>query len=398
MRLVGAVEDPRSRTARAWVLDVVVVLVVVALACPYLLRSAPEPRWLAVTAVACMVLPLVARQIWPVSVLAAVLAAAVGFGIWDVRLAGSMALPVALYSVAARGTRRQAYFGAVALEILIIAAAVRLSGAGLLLPVVFFTGMVAAAVGLGLYSAVRRAYVQELLDRTERLEREQEQTNALAVAAERARISREMHDIVAHHLTVMVAVSDAATRLVRADVEQAIGAMRTVSATGRDALRDTRRLLGVLQDDQPESDRWHPIPAVRDLDALVDQVRTAGLTVDLRIQGGPVTMPLDTQLAVYRLVQEALTNTMKHAPSHASATVTLSFGQDTLDLRVEDDGAGQPAPANWRPGRGMSGMRARIEAARGELDSGPREPTGWQLEARLPLRDDAVAVPDRPRR
>ena len=281
-----------------------------------------------------------------------VVAVALGFGIWDIETAGHLALPVALFTLASFGTRRQAYAGAAVLELIALAAAVRLSGATMLATVVLLTGMVAAALGFGLYQATRRAYVRALVDRAEHLERERDQTNELAAVAERARIAREMHDIVAHHLTVMVALSDGAARLSTTDPAAAGRAMRTVSATGRDALRDTRRLLGVLGEDEdstgPAAGRAvrnrQPLPGLADLDGLVDQVRGAGLPVNLRVTGAPVPMAADAQLAIYRLVQESLTNTLKHARGSSWATVTLAYFSAALDLRIVDGGETPPRP------------------------------------------------------
>ena len=315
---------------------------------------------------------------------------------------------MALFTLASLGTRRQAYAGAAVLELIALAASVRLSGATMLATVVLLTGMVAAALGFGLYQATRRAYVRALVERAERLERERDQTNELAAVAERARIAREMHDIVAHHLTVMVALSDGAARLSTTDPGAAGRAMRTVSATGRDALRDTRRLLGVLGEDEDSTgsatgravhDR-RPLPGLADLDGLVDQVRGAGLPVNLRVTGAPVPMAADAQLAIYRLVQESLTNTLKHAKGSSWATVTLAYSSAALDLRIVDGGDSRPRP-DWKPGRGISGMRERIHAVGGTLESGPAaspDPaggTGWTVRARIPLPDPADPDPDR---
>lgn len=399
MNWLHPVEDPRTRNWRAWVLDGAVMLVVATVALPYLVRHAPDPKWFAATGTALMVLPLLVRRIWPVPVYGFVVVVAIGFGTWDLRLSGNLALPVALFTVAAYGTRRQAYVGAAVLEALALAAAIWLSSGDTLAVAVLLTGMVAAALGLGLYQATRRAYVRELLDRAEQLERERDQTNELAAAAERARIAREMHDIVAHHLTVMVALSDGATRLSATDPAAAGEAMRAVSTTGRDALRDTRRLLGVLGDDddptgsatgRSDHDR-RPLPGLSDLEGLIEQVRAAGLPVDLRVAGSPVPLASVAQLAIYRLVQESLTNTLKHTSGCPRAAVSLTYRDDGLELCIVDGGSDTPPHPDWKPGRGISGMRERIHAVGGTLESGPAtppDPVGWTVRARIPLSDN----------
>jgi signal transduction histidine kinase len=148
----------------------------------------------------------------------------------------------------------------------------------------------------------------------------------------------------------------------------------------------------VLNDDgdragsEPAGKR-HPLPDIADLDTLVEQVRAAGQAVDFSVDGQPAALATDAQLAVYRLVQEALTNTMKHAPAGARAAVALSYGSHSLELRIDDDGAGEPSVDRWRAGRGVSGMRARVQALGGQLETGPRPGSGWRVTARLPLDD-----------
>lgn len=309
---------------------------------------------------------------------------AIGFGIWNPTVVGGLELPIALYTIAALCSRRQTMIAAVVLEILALIHAIGShEKISFWLDITLLTSLVAAALGLGLYAGTRRAYISALVDRADRLEREQAQTAELAAAEERARITREMHDIVAHHLTVMVSLSDAALRLIPRDASQAIETVTTVSATGREALRDTRSLLGLLADDNRSADR-SPIPDIAALETLVDQVRETGLPVAFRMQGTPTAIPADTQLAAYRLIQESLTNTMKHAPAGTTAQVTLTFQPGRLGLLVEDDGNGGRPITSWQAGRGTTGMRARIDAVGGELNAGPRGNGGWQVAATIP--------------
>jgi signal transduction histidine kinase len=226
-----------------------------------------------------------------------------------------------------------------------------------------------------------------LTDRAERLEGERDQQVALAAAAERTRIAREMHDIVAHNLTVMVTLSEAAAAAVPAAPERSAEIMRDVSAVGRGALADTRRLLGVLRQDsaQPAADALRPVPGLAQLDELVGQVRSAGLDTTLEIGGQVPDLSEAMQLTVYRLVQEALTNTLKHAGQGARATVRLRFLPGELRVDIRDNGAGNAGTPPRGSGSGLPGMRERVRAFGGDVEAGPLEPHGWQVSARLDL-------------
>ncbi|SDJ48020.1 Signal transduction histidine kinase [Frankineae bacterium MT45] len=402
MTIWQPVEDPRTRSVRAWVQDVAVTLLVAALSVPNLLQHPNDHEHhplVGVIGTVLLIVPLLVRRVWPIPTFGAILLVGIGFAASDVWFVGSLAFPVALYSVVSLCTRRQGYTAAVLLEVFAAVIAVtRNESNGLLLYFILLSGMVAAALGLGLYTSTRRAYIRELVDRADRLEREQAQAAELAVATERARIAREMHDILAHHLTVMVSLSDAATRLVRADPDRAIDTIATIATTGRAALGDTRSLLGLLSEYGSSDDDGHeprqPIPDLAALESLVDQVRDTGLAVTLRMQGNPTAIAADAQLAAYRVVQESLTNTMKHAHAGSSATVTLKYGPAGLEVTAEDDGAGHPVLTTTHAGRGSSGMRARIEALGGHVESGPRPGSGWRVSATIPI--EAHPDSDRP--
>src|SRR5215813_235200 len=302
-------------------------------------------------------------------------------------LVDGLALLIALYTVAALRPRRAALVCAGLLEIPVVVLWVLLVGGAGWSNVIPYTGTVAAALGLGLYSAARRAYLAELRDRADRLERERDQQGALAAAAERARIAREMHDVTAHHLTVMVTLSEAAAAASASSPDRAAEVMRGVSATGRRALADTRRLLGVLRQ-RPGDDlaaAWAPVPDLSQLDALIEEVRSAGLQATLEVRGQAPEVPAGVQLAVYRLVQEALTNTRKHGGPGARATVRLRYLPGELRVDIDDDGAGATAAAPAGAGGGLIGMRERIGAYGGAVRAGPRQPGGWHVSARLRL-------------
>lgn len=238
----------------------------------------------------------------------------------------------------------------------------------------------------------RRAYFDQLEERAARLEREREAQSKVAVAAERARIARELHDVVAHNVSVMVVQADGAAYVMDAAPDQAKQALETISSTGRQALAEMRRLLGVLRTgDAPESGEYVPQPDVEQIEDLVAQVRQTGLEVDFKVEGTPRPLPSGVELTAYRVVQEALTNTRKHGGPDAGASVRLVYFDDGLGLLIEDDGRGaahelyEDGGADGA-GHGMIGMRERIGMVGGTLDAGPRPGGGFRISALLPLK------------
>ncbi|WP_330331149.1 sensor histidine kinase [Streptomyces sp. NBC_00536] len=238
----------------------------------------------------------------------------------------------------------------------------------------------------------RRAYYAQLIERNQRLEGERAAQAKIAVAAERARIARELHDVVAHNVSVMVVQADGAAYVMDAAPEQAKEALQTISGTGRQALAEMRRLLGVLRTGEPqESEDYVPQPDVEQIEVLVEQVRTAGLTVDFKVEGSPRPLPTGVELTAYRIVQEALTNTRKHGGPDASASVRLVYFDDGLGLLVEDTGRGaahelyEDGGADGA-GHGLIGMRERVGMVGGTLDAGPRPGGGFRISALLPLK------------
>lgn len=388
MTIQWQVENPVHRSGARWVFDLLVAIGAGAAALPYLTRSGSgHPPVAAYIVLAVVVAPLVARRVYPLPVCAWVLVAAGLAGHWDHRIIAGLAVLIALYTVAALLPRRAGFLGGTVVTAAIIVVTIQTSGTGWWYDAIPVVGLVAAAIALGLYAATRRAYLRELHQRAERLEHERDQQGALAAAAERARIAREMHDIVAHHLTVMVTLSDAAIAATPTSPQRGIDAMREVSSTGRRALGETRRLLGVLREETTGlggAQGSHPLPTLSDLPALIDQVRTAGLPTTLQMHGALAGISVGAQLAGYRLVQEALTNTLKHAGPGAHATVQLRRDGQLLRIAVVDDGGtGTSAVAANGVGRRLSGMRERIHAYGGDVHAGPRRTTGWQVNATL---------------
>ncbi|QQM39652.1 sensor histidine kinase [Streptomyces liliifuscus] len=256
-----------------------------------------------------------------------------------------------------------------------------------------------SAYGFGMLSRLQRAYTAALEDRARRLERERAADTARAVARERARIARDMHDILAHAVSLMVVQAEAGPVVVRSDPERAETAFDAIAAAGRDAMNQLRRILGVLKDEPVNGTSARlPQPGVAALTDLVRQVAgSTGLRVELHATGEPRPLHPDTEVAAYRVVQEALTNTVKHA--YASlARVELDWTEDELTLTVTDDGRG-PADHGGSvrgsgdgAGHGLIGIRERAAACGGTARTGPGPDGGFRVAVRLPVAADRQAA------
>ncbi|WP_371497785.1 sensor histidine kinase [Kitasatospora sp. NBC_00374] len=241
----------------------------------------------------------------------------------------------------------------------------------------------------GRLTRVRRAYLIELEDRAARLERERDAQSKVAVAAERARIARELHDVVAHNVSVMIVQADGAAYVLDNSPQQAKEALGTIASTGRQALVEMRRLLGVLRT-AGTAEEYVPQPSVEELPELLEQVRVAGLPVDFATTGDARELPRGLELTVYRIVQEALTNVRKHGGPGVRARVAVDFRERDLEVLVEDDGRGstseQLVGGADGHGHGLIGMRERVGMVSGSLDIGPRPGGGFRIRAVLPLK------------
>jgi signal transduction histidine kinase len=254
--------------------------------------------------------------------------------------------------------------------------------------------VVASAWFAGHSARTRRAYLAEVERRARDAERDHDRRAELAAAAERARITRELHDVIAHALSVIVIQAQGAgAALRRHQPEDTAGALDTIVATGRDALTETRRLLGVVRRTPAADLELGPQPDLAGLPELVSKIRQAGTPVALRVEGVPRLLEPGVELSAYRIIQEALTNTIKHGGPAAMATVSVRYGDDDLTLDVTDDGRGRRGNGHEIPAdsHGLRGMRARVAMLGGELIAGPAAPCGFRVQARLPLQ----ATPDR---
>jgi signal transduction histidine kinase len=235
---------------------------------------------------------------------------------------------------------------------------------------------------------MRRSHARAVARSSSRLDAERDRQAHLAVIAERNRIAREMHDIVAHNLSVMIALADGASALFEHAPQRAREAIGQVADTGRAALDQMRTVLMVLRQDEDTTPALTPGPRVGELEPMLDTLRATGVEVVYRTSGSTETLPMDIQLAIYRVIQEAITNTVKHAPRANRVLVSIRRGQS--DLRVVVDNNGGPGSGADTPvGHGLIGMRERIALHGGRLVAGPT-PAGWRVSAWLPLAADPV--------
>lgn len=237
---------------------------------------------------------------------------------------------------------------------------------------------------LGRIVRIRSAQAVESELRAERLQGEHSERVRRVVTEERARIARELHDLIAHSVSVMVVQAGAAQQVLRNDPRLAEQALEHVQRTGRESIRELGGLLGILREDSAETG-FAPQPTLAELPQLVEEARTAGLTVELTTEGEPVDLQAGVELAVYRVVQEALTNTRKHAGTRPTATVRLAYGPRDVHVEVVDDGPGEGAPAAYGTGHGLVGIRERVTAYGGTLEAGGHAGRGYRISARIPI-------------
>ncbi|MEH0416200.1 sensor histidine kinase [Streptomyces sp. B21-083] len=388
-----------------WVLDTAVVLLVFLAFClPDLLHGGADdgdgPRRfrLAFTQLSVagmlalqtgLVLPLLWRRRNPLAAFATSTAVFVLQWSLGAALRADIAVFVALYSLALHGRLRQLPWACAAMAGAMVLVAVRVSTAVSVWDALFFLLSTAtAALALGLMVRIRRAQLAGLRERAARLEIERDQRSRLATATERTRVAREMHDIVGHNLSVIITLADAGAYTTDIAPERGKEALQLIGDTGRQALSELRRVLGVLREaggGPSGGPELSPQPGILDLGALCTKVRTAGLEVVYRTSGDVDALDGGVQLTVYRIVQEALTNTLKHADTGTLVHLAIIVEDSRLTIRVQDSGPATPSGPPNEEGNGLVGMRERAALYGGTVSAGPTGAGGWSVEAVLDL-------------
>jgi signal transduction histidine kinase len=349
-----------------------------------------------------MAIAILFRRRYPTAVMAVVSTIALLQVVTDQQLPApyDVAVLFAMYAVVkyARSMWLAFLAGAVAALGVAILVAARGFSSGWDNEVTMYTAICAAVWLTAYVLRTRRLYVESLEERAATAERERDHLAQLAAADERAGIARELHDVVAHSLAVMIVQADGAAYTLDTNPGQARGALDTIAATGRDALEDMRRIVGVLRGTHSaESDQERRRITLDQLGSLVERARSAGLRVDLRITGQPHGLAAADELTIFRLAQEALTNALRHAGQGALVTLALTYAPGAVMLEVVDDGAGRlvtvggPAVPVASGGHGLIGMRERVAVHGGEFSAGPRLGGGWQVRAVVPVRGAAAA-------
>ncbi|WP_329351995.1 histidine kinase [Streptomyces sp. NBC_01261] len=416
--LLGRLLRDQSRRQRLdrqhpWLLDTAVVLIVVAVSLPDLFwgnGASPFgdtdardelPSAVPFAVSAALAIPLWWRRRSPAVtyfVIAAVSLVQWSLGLW---LPAGIGALIALYTLARSGSLRVLGWAAALTVIeLLLTVFVLVPIEHPLLAGFFLLGTATAAIAVGLTLRIRQMYLSALEDRAKRLEIEQDQRLRLTAAAERSRVAREMHDIVGHNLSVMVSLADGAATLAANRGEQSTEALRILGDTGRQAMSELRRVLGVLREEQNSERMLSPQPDIGDLDALLTRVRAAGLTVTYRTVGDLGSLSSGVQLTVYRIVQESLTNTLKHTGTGTSAEVTIAVEAGQVRIQVADTGLppgapprAKPVSQNNDPGHGLVGIRQRSAMYGGTVIIGPRDTGhGWLVDVVLDV-PSATAPP-----
>lgn len=360
----------------------------------FLVLAAPsalvlDPGWPHIALGVAMYGALAVRRIFPVVSFAVV--AVIGLIQWAAAIdltAADAGILVALYSISAYGPLWASRMGLVVGVLGAVLASQRFvlvqGGTG---ASVAAAGMLGAAVvgvwAFGDARRVRQAYVAGLVERAKQAERERDQQAQIAAAAERARIARDMHDVIAHNLSVIVAQADGGRYATENDPSRAAGVLDTIASTGRSALAEMRRLLGILRSsDDPDESRM-PQPGLADVPELVASYQSAGLSVDVEVDGERQTIGRGPSLAMYRAIQEALTNVLKHAGPDARATVRVRYDGEKIEAHVTDSGAvssDQPPGA----GHGLAGMRERLALYGADVTAGPGPDGAWRVAITMP--------------
>ncbi|MBW3606819.1 MAG: hypothetical protein KY463_00440 [Actinobacteria bacterium] len=386
-----AVRLPPDRRPRRLDLLIAAAVTLLAQAETWLVRATDPNAAYAAAAVA-MTVPLVWRRIAPLGVLAFVFVPLLAMAAAGYVLDSSYVMVVLLAAFSAVGAyceRRRAVAGlglglALLAGVMAVEYVVAADGneAGRLGDLVFLGGILGVVWALAVGLRERSARAGELEERADRLEREREERARVAVAEERARIARELHDVVAHSVSVIAVQTGSLRRRLRHERPAEAEELSAVEQTARQALGEMRRMLGLLRTDD-EGLALAPQPGIEHVNRLVEQVREAGLSVELDVDGARRALPPGVDLAAYRIVQEALTNVLKHA-GPARARVAVRFTDRELELAITDDGRGPGGDVNGG-GHGLVGMRERVALYGGSLDAAPADAGGFAVRATLPI-------------
>ncbi|GAB3947967.1 sensor histidine kinase [Kribbella albertanoniae] len=350
-----------------------------------------QAQWGGIVGLA-MLGPLIWRRTHPELVFFAVSSVAVLQWLAAVELQpGNVGLIVALYAISVYGDIR---FSRIALGIgclgVLMATSRYWSNSDWRQQVTMMVALGALVFGVWAFGERRRTrglYVAQLEERAVQAERTRDRESKLAVSAERTRIAREIHDVVAHGLSIMIVQADGGLYAADQSPEAAKKALATIGDTGRASLSEMRKMLGLLKADEQnvlDPNQPRPQPGVSSLPELIENVREAGLSVDYQVTGTPRDLPALLGLTAYRIVQEGLTNTLKHAGPGAHTSVTLDFGREMLTVVVTDDGRGGGVAPSTEPGHGLVGMHQRASVSGGTVNAGPKAGGGYEVIAKLP--------------
>jgi signal transduction histidine kinase len=373
--------------------DIVTTALYLVLLSPAMFVSALHKHVSAETAAALLItaaVPLLFRSRWPLGAVVGTSAVTVAAMPLDrVPSIPPIACAIALYSFAKRSDRPTTLrVGTVTAVTMTALALILRPGMDVLAENLGFIAWVGLAVAVGDAARSRRELLASAMERAEHAERTKEEEARRRVTEERMRIARELHDVVAHHITLVNAQAGVAHHLMKTDPSHAYEALERIRDTSRSALDELRATVGLLRAGDETAAPREPVPGLADLDALVDSFHHAGLNVVMDGPGadaGRRPMPALTGLTAYRIVQEALTNTHKHAGMSALVRVRVEFASAVVRIRVDDDGGRGPARSGMGTGHGMIGMQERVKAVGGSFAAGPRPGGGFRVEAELPL-------------
>lgn len=345
-----------------------------------------EPDAWNVALIALQAVPIAFRRRWPIWVLAVVSSSFMIDRILDYpNTLASAGIVLAIHAIGTELPASQSvrigfpYVAGVTVFTALGALTLESVGPGDVVATALFTG---APLYLGREVHERRRRFEELQSRAEQAEADRERRAAEAVAEERARIARELHDVVAHQMTVMTLQAEGASRIASNADPRVTEALQTIKRAGHSALTDMRRMVGLLRTSNESTDLT-PLPGLADVGPLVAKLKEAGLDVKVETHGSARDLDDGLELSAFRLIQESLTNVARHAGPHARAEVLVDYGQSTLAVEVNDDGRG--APGTWgAEGHGIIGMRERVAVLKGEFEAGPRPGGGFRVKATIP--------------